>query len=88
MNLNDSCEVTRKLQIELRQLSANCIGVKVLNPEVIVIDGSGLIVTLLNAKEGFSYTQDVRPSRLLSKRHSKELLIELGRAVNVGNLLW
>src|ERR1017187_1715845 len=77
---------TRKLQIELRQLSADCIGVKVRNPEVIVIDGSGLIIALLNAKEGFSYTQDMCRCRLLPKRHSKELLIELGRAVKVRNL--
>src|SRR6202158_5826625 len=77
---------TRKLQIELRQPGANCIGVKVLNPEVKVIDGSGLIVALLNTEEGFPYTQDMCRCRLLPKRHAKELLIELGRAVKVGNL--
>jgi hypothetical protein len=77
---------TRKLQIEIRQPGANCIGVKVLNPEVKVIDGSGLIVALLNAEEGFSYTQDMCRCRLLAKGHAEEVLIELGRAVKVGNL--
>jgi hypothetical protein len=50
-----------------------------------VIEGSGLIVALLNAEEGFPYTQDMCRCRLLPK-HPKELLIEPGRALKVWNL--
>jgi hypothetical protein len=41
---------------------------------------------LLNAEEGFSYTENMCRCRVLPNRHSKEPLIELGRAVKVGNL--
>jgi len=71
--------------MKLRQPGANFIGVKVGDPEVKVIDGSGLTFALFNAKEGRSHTQDMYFCRLLPKWHPKELLIELGRAVKVRN---
>jgi hypothetical protein len=71
--------------VELRQSSAEFINVKVHNPEIEVIDRSSLIFALFNAEEGRSHTEDVHFRCLLPKRHSKELLIELGRAVEIGN---
>src|SRR5882672_5677849 len=71
--------------MKLRQPGANFIGVKVRDPQVKVIHGSDLTFALLNAKEGRSRTQDMYSCRLLPKRHSKELLIELGSAVKVRN---
>jgi hypothetical protein len=86
MNLKDSCEVPENFKLSSVNLARIASALKFSIPKSIVIHGSGLIVALLNAEEGFPYTQDMCRCRLLPKRHSKELLIELGRAVKVRNL--
>jgi hypothetical protein len=48
----------REFKTAFPQLCAHCIGVEVGNSEVVVVDGRGFTLTLLNAEERISDTQD------------------------------
>jgi len=75
----------REFKTSLPQPCAHCIGVEVGNSEVVMVNGRGFTLTLLNAEERASDTQDVYGRRLLFERHPEEFLVELGSAMKVGN---
>src|ERR1700677_2663226 len=77
--------LVRKLQVKFGQPGTHFISVEVGNPEVVVIDGGGLMFALLNTEEGIADAQDVYRRRLLPQGHPEELLVELRGAVKVRN---
>ena len=50
-----------------------------------MIEDSGLAFTLHNTKEGLTDTENMDCRRLLPERHAEKLLIELRRAMKIGN---
>src|SRR3984957_15172539 len=74
-----------KIEMKLGQSCSNFISVEICDPEIKMVDGGGLTFSLLDAKEGRPYAQNMHLCRLLLERHPKELLIELRSAMKVGN---
>jgi hypothetical protein len=73
-----------RLQIACAQLSDYVVGVETGDSEIEVIESHGVWL-LLDSKEALAYTQDMRRRRMLFERHPKELLVKLGRTLDVGD---
>src|ERR1035437_2633607 len=71
--------------MKLRQLRSKFIRIEIRDPEIEMIDSSGRTFALLDTKERRPYTEDMDSFRLLPKRHSEKLLIELRGTMEVRN---
>jgi hypothetical protein len=72
-----------EFQTAFLKFGANLVGVEMGNPEVVMVNRSGLAFALLNPEEGITDTEDVHSRGVLFQGHPEEFLVKLRRPVKV-----